>query len=116
MPAAATPQSPEAAKPDLRKLNPRTGGPLPPEQLPEPVKIDRSCGSDADCTVKNVGNCCGSYPACVNKDSPTDPAAVQAQCAKQGRMSACGFRDIDACHCRQGQCEAQDDASQPRLR
>jgi hypothetical protein len=106
-PAAA----PAPATPDLRKLKVRTGGPLPPQVLPEPVKLDYHCTSDTDCAVKDIGNCCGTYPACVNKDSPTDPAAVQAQCAKQGRMSACGFRPIDACSCMQGQCAPRDDAS-----
>jgi hypothetical protein len=103
--------TPAPATPDLRKLKVRTGGPLPPQVLPEPVKLDYHCTSDADCAVKDIGNCCGTYPACVNKDSPTDPAAVQAQCAKQGRMSACGFRPIEACSCMQGQCAPRDDAS-----
>ena len=110
---AATP-APGTA--DLRKLKPRTGGPLPPQVLPEPVKLDYRCASDADCAVKDIGNCCGTYPACVNKDSHTDPAAVQAQCAKQGRMSACGFRPIDACSCTQGQCTPRGDASQSQVR
>ena len=101
--------------PDLRKLKARTGGPLPPQVLPEPVKLDYHCTSDADCAVKDIGNCCGAYPACVNKDSPTDPAAVQAQCAKQGRMSACGFRPVDACSCTQGQCTPSDDTSQSQV-
>ena len=116
-PAHATPpaQPPSTTQPDLRKLKPRTGGPLPPQVLPAPVKLDYHCTTDADCAVKNVGNCCGMYPACVNKDSPTDPAAVQAQCAKEGRMSACGFRQIDACSCKQGQCEPRDDMSQPQV-
>jgi hypothetical protein len=101
--------------PDLRKLKARTGGPLPPQVLPEPVKLDYHCTSDADCAVKDIGNCCGAYPACVNKDSPTDPAAVQAQCAKQGRMSACGFRPVDACSCTQGRCTPRDDTSQSQV-
>ena len=109
---AATP-APGTA--DLRKLKPRTGGPLPPQVLPEPVKLDYHCTSDADCAVKDIGNCCGTYPACVNKDSPTDPAAVQAQCAKQGRMSACGFRPVDACSCTQGQCTPRGDTSQSQV-
>ena len=86
----------------------RTGGPLPPRMLPEPVRIDRSCRTDADCTVKDVGSCCGYSPACVNRDSPTDPAAVRAQCAKQGMASACGFQEIKACACAWGQCVARD--------
>jgi len=111
-PQAATPAP---GRPDLRKLKPRTGGPLPPQVLPEPVKLDYRCMSDADCAVKDIGNCCGTYPACVNKDSPTDPAAVQAQCAKQGRVSACGFRPIDACSCTQGQCTPRGDTSQSQV-
>lgn len=95
----------------LRKLKVRTGGPLPPQTLPEPVKLDRSCRSDADCTLKNTGNCCGAgstsgSPACINKDSPTDPGAVQAQCAQQGAMSTCGSREISGCRCVDGSCVA----------
>lgn len=70
-----------------------------------PVKIDTGCRTSADCTVKNVGNCCGYYPACVNVNSPTDPQGVQAECARSGAMSVCGFREISACQCVKGQCE-----------
>jgi hypothetical protein len=78
----------------------------PPASLPAgPVRIDTSCRTDADCTVKNVGNCCGQFPACVNVNSPTDPAGVQAECARSGRMSVCGFREIQGCQCVQGQCQ-----------
>ena len=97
----------------LRKLKVRTGGPLPPQALPEPVKLDRSCRSDADCTVKNVGNCCGEYPACVNRDSPADPGAVKAQCARQGLTSTCGFRQISGCRCVDGSCIALLQAIDP---
>lgn len=88
---------------------PATTGTLPadPAATPPPaVVIDRSCRSDADCTVKNVGNCCGAYPACVNVASPTDPAGVQAQCQAQGMMGVCGFTEIQGCSCLQGQCRA----------
>lgn len=78
-----------------------------PETGAAPVTIDTSCRTDADCTVKNVGNCCGYYPACVNIDSPTDPEGVRARCAKEGRVSVCGFPVISACTCRQGGCEAE---------
>lgn len=71
------------------------------------VKIDTSCKTDADCTVKDVGNCCGYYPACVNVNSPTDPEGVKAACAASGMMSVCGFPAIQACQCVQGKCEAQ---------
>lgn len=71
--------------------------------------IDTSCKTDADCAVKNVGNCCGYYPACVNKDSPTFPEQVKAQCEREGRMAICGFREIAACTCNQGRCDAVSD-------
>jgi hypothetical protein len=114
--APADAMAPAPGTPDLRKLKVRTGGPLPPQVLPEPVKLDYHCTSAADCAVKDIGNCCGAYPACVNKDSPTDPAAVQAQCAKQGRVAACGFQPIDACSCTQGQCTPRGDTSQSKVR
>ncbi len=65
----------------------------------------RSCKTDSDCAVKNVGNCCGAFPSCVNKDAKTDPAAVQAQCAKAGMTSICGFQEVSGCQCVQGQCQ-----------
>ena len=78
--------------------------PLPPRLVKEAVTVDTTCKSNADCAVKNVGNCCGAMPACVNKDSPTDPAAVQAQCNAKGMMGVCGFKEISACQCDNGQC------------
>jgi hypothetical protein len=73
-----------------------------------PVKLDTTCHTDADCTVKDVGNCCGAYPACVNVASRTDPEGVMAQCRASGRMSVCGFREITGCQCVSGQCTAKD--------
>ncbi len=86
------------------QLSPRTPAPVTPAGTA--VKINTSCTRDADCAVKNVGNCCGYYPACVNVNSPTDPAGVQAQCARTGEMSVCGFPSISACQCVAGQCQS----------
>lgn len=102
-PVPSTPQSVIGHKPA-----PRMGGPLPAQVVPEPVKIDNTCSADSDCAVKNVGSCCGALPACVNKRSPTDPAAVRAQCAKQGRMSSCGYHQVTHCACRQGRCASTE--------
>jgi len=88
---------------------PPMSGPLPANRVREAPTIDYACKEDRDCTIKNVGNCCGAMPACVSKDSPVDPAAVQSQCAKDGRMGACGFRQISACSCNAGKCEASGD-------
>lgn len=70
-----------------------------------PSAPNRSCKTDSDCVVKDVGNCCGAYPMCVNKDAKTDPAAVRAQCAKDGMASVCGFQEVSGCQCVKGQCE-----------
>ena len=81
-----------------------TQPPPPGTDKPALGQIDTRCRSNADCAVKNVGNCCGAMPACVNRDSPTDPQAVQAQCQAKGMMGLCGFREISACQCDNGQC------------
>lgn len=78
-------------------------------ETPEAPK--RSCKTDADCVVKDVGNCCGHYPACVAKDARVNPAAVRAKCAKEGRMAVCGFPVISACSCVQGMCQAASGAT-----
>ena len=96
---AATPAAPATPTPATP--------PAPAQSVAAPaaIRIDRSCHSDSDCAIKDVGNCCGAMPACVNANSPTDPAGVQAACAKSGRMGVCGFRVIDSCQCQQGQCK-----------
>ncbi|MBI3419802.1 MAG: hypothetical protein HY053_06695 [Proteobacteria bacterium] len=70
---------------------------------PEP---DTSCKTDADCMVKNVGNCCGYYPRCVNKEARVDPEAVARECAKKKMAGICGFLEIKSCICVEGQCQA----------
>lgn len=71
-----------------------------------PAEPDRRCSTDADCAVKNVGNCCGYFPACVNAQAETFPEQVKAACEAQGLSSICGFQDITACACVEGRCEA----------
>lgn len=68
--------------------------------------VDYGCSTDADCTVKDVGSCCGYAPACVNTDSPTFPGQVKAECGKQGMASTCGFQEIAGCQCVEGLCTA----------
>jgi hypothetical protein len=106
-PPASTAPAPEAA--DQRPA-PRMSPPLPPPAVPEPVRLDHGCRLDSDCAVKDVGSCCGAFPACVNRDSPTDPAAVRAECARQGRSASCGFRQLEHCACRQQRCVPVDKA------
>ncbi|MGY0634227.1 hypothetical protein [Luteimonas sp. A478] len=75
--------------------------------------LDYSCQVDSDCEVKNVGNCCGYFPACVNAAAEPDPDAVMAQCAESGMASVCGFREIQACTCTSNRCEAVDQFAAP---
>ena len=63
-----------------------------------------TCKTAADCTIKNVGNCCGYYPACVHKDQSVDPEAVLTRCEKEGTSSICGFPEISACACVESKC------------
>lgn len=77
---------------------------------PEPAdtakaEIDYSCAGDAQCTIKDIGSCCGYRPACVNVDSPTDPAGVKAACERDGTAGICGFPSISACQCVNSRCE-----------
>lgn len=115
-------QAPSNPAPTPRTAPPMSD-PLPPEPVPESrpanpptvargvAALDRSCRTSADCAVKDVGSCCGYRPACVNVDARPDPDAVQAQCAKEGMASVCGFQEIRSCQCVQGQCEADNAAN-----
>lgn len=107
---SASPETPAQPTP------PVVATPAPP--APAPVGSDaaplaaqpadapaRTCRVDADCAVKDVGSCCGSYPMCVNKDAKTDPAAVRAQCARDGVSSTCEVPQVGGCQCVQGRCE-----------
>ncbi len=103
-PAPATP-TPDATPPAAAPAPQPAAEPAAP--APVEGEVDRSCTVDADCTVKNVGNCCGYYPACVNVDSPTFPEQVQARCEREGLSSVCGFPEIRACQCVEGRCAAK---------
>lgn len=66
--------------------------------------IDYSCSTDLDCTVKDIHDCCGYYPACVNKDFNTKPELVQELCDASESMPRCGFPTINECRCVDGRC------------
>ena len=79
-------------------------------------EVDYSCTTDADCTIKDIGNCCGYYPACVNIDSPTFPEQVKARCQETGTSGVCGFPSLVGCRCTQGRCEGVSGASASGIR
>lgn len=68
-------------------------------------EVDYSCSTDADCSIKDIGSCCGYYPACVNIDSPTFPDEVKADCQAKGMSGVCGFPSLAGCQCIEGRCE-----------
>ena len=113
-PRTALPQAQQADASDIAS----------PTKMPTTTSIssdlshpDYSCRTSADCAVKNVGNCCGQYPACVNRNSRTFPDQVRAQCAQQHRMGVCGFPSISGCECVAGKCAAQTGvATNPNVR
>lgn len=78
--------------------------------LPELPVLNLRCQTDADCAVKNIGNCCGFMPACVNKTSPTAPDLVLARCAASSEEPICDHPMIYACLCEQGICKADPSA------
>lgn len=91
----------------------RAGQAEPAERpLPKSLKeyersIDYSCESDSDCVIKDVGNCCGFYPRCVNTNAETRPDLVKEFCAESGLVSVCGFQSIRSCECVSGTCVAR---------
>lgn len=75
---------------------------------PQVGTVDYTCTTDADCRIKDIGNCCGYYPACVNADSPTFPEQVKADCAARGLSGICGFPELSGCQCIEGRCEGRN--------
>ena len=70
-----------------------------------------ACVTDADCVVKDVHNCCGYFPRCVNRDYVPDIEAVRRECAQEGMGSVCGYSEIDSCRCIDGECKSMQGGS-----
>ncbi|MBI2659145.1 hypothetical protein HYX05_03565 [Candidatus Woesearchaeota archaeon] len=62
------------------------------------------CNEDSDCVIKDVHNCCGYYPRCVNNDFTPDIEAVEQECKRSGTASICGFAEISHCECVENKC------------
>jgi len=69
------------------------------------ASIDYSCMTDNDCEIKDVHNCCGYDPRCVNKNSETDTDFVEETCGKEGLFSICGHPSINDCKCVEKKCQ-----------
>lgn len=113
-PPASRPPEPEPA------MTPREigsmGDAVPAQRAADPAKPappvsgPLACNSDSECTIKNVGSCCGANPACVHVDAPVDPEGVMAKCARDGMASICGFQEITSCQCVNHQCQGNASA------
>lgn len=82
--------------------------PLPKNLKEYQRSVDYSCTADPDCVIKDVGNCCGFYPRCVNKDAETNPGLVREFCAEQQMVSVCGYPSISSCECVSGMCVGRE--------
>lgn len=78
------------------------------------ASINRSCQIDNDCVIKDVRNCCGAYPQCVNARAQVDLDFVRQACEKEGVAGVCGYPAIDSCKCVNSKCQGvlKNDASQ----
>ncbi len=88
---------------------------IPKDKLVEDIKqyeslkqyesqINYSCGKNEDCVIKDVHNCCGYYPKCVNINAAVDPQKVKEFCKSGGRVSVCGFPSVSSCTCADNIC------------
>jgi hypothetical protein len=64
------------------------------------------CEIDSDCVVKDVHNCCGYYPRCVNKNHEPDIEAVRRECQEKQIDSICGWPEISHCECINNTCRS----------
>ncbi|KAL7571193.1 hypothetical protein ACA910_010621 [Epithemia clementina (nom. ined.)] len=65
--------------------------------------IDYFCENDTDCAVKDIGQCCDSLMACVNKNfTPNN----KKRCKELGeRPGPCVWSYLESCVCRNELCE-----------
>jgi hypothetical protein len=71
-----------------------------------PQPSSDSCTADSDCAIKDVHNCCGYYPGCVNKDFQPDIDTVVKRCKEKNGADICGFPKINGCKCANNRCKS----------
>ncbi|KAF1808156.1 hypothetical protein P152DRAFT_462812 [Eremomyces bilateralis CBS 781.70] len=71
----------------------------PPPSSNGTVDAQFGCAAASDCVVKDVRNCCGYYPKCVNSGFKPLPPKCDG-----GVFGVCGFPVIDACDCQAERC------------
>ncbi len=69
--------------------------------------INYSCTQDQDCVNKDIRNCCGYFPKCVNKNFEPNHELVSSLCQSEKTFSVCGFEEISSCVCSNNKCEAK---------
>jgi hypothetical protein len=63
--------------------------------------LDFACEQAVDCEIKDVRNCCGYYPRCVNVNSP-----VPVRPCDDGVVGVCGWPHITHCECVENTCRS----------
>lgn len=66
--------------------------------------INIECETNLDCAIKDIHNCCGYYPKCVNIEFETKVNLVRDLCKVSQKMPICGFQTINSCACINGRC------------
>jgi hypothetical protein len=68
---------------------------------PQDAGVHNVCRTADDCSIENVGNCCGYYPRCVSQDNPTP----RPDCSG-GVAGVCGWPEITHCECVENTCRS----------
>ncbi|MBS3074963.1 hypothetical protein J4429_00730 [Candidatus Pacearchaeota archaeon] len=66
--------------------------------------INYTCEQPEDCEIKDVRNCCGYHPECVNKNSIVNASLVKELCEHGAQTGLCGYKDIKSCKCEKNKC------------
>jgi hypothetical protein len=73
------------------------------------IKDPYYCDAPSDCEIKDIHNCCGYYPRCVNKDYIPDIEAVKKKCIENDIVSICGYPEISECRCIENSCKSMQE-------
>ena len=75
------------------------------------LSINYTCEQAQDCEIKDVRNCCGYHPKCVNKNSIVNGTLVKELCEHGAQTGLCGFQDIKSCKCEKNMCIGSEENS-----
>ncbi len=69
--------------------------------------LNYSCNFNFECKIKDIHDCCGYYPECVNSNAKVDPDFVDRICGKEVRLCPLGVftSDTTSCKCINKKCQ-----------